>query len=480
MRLSPISIFGLCAGTFLLVFSIFPTVSLSPRGSPTVIDAQVAVPPPIDPNRIFMINQTQFLFSARTILFQFTFARMNSSSNILVLLPFNFDNVSRNFSAPYLTDEGFHFVFHPVIYLGSSYWVENATFVNDSGVSNKILGGTLGMAFRLTGDGWDFGPWQDSLLVSLGSNTSPLYYKGCPPKLECLSIFPKTPVAVEIGFASNQIIGDGTFPPPTLIATNVYGRAVFWNFTSVNHFHDIQLFVIANNPAWTFPLPTSYQRIVQSAGFVLLQVFITRSYSDWKKKGPLQTSSSEASGGSRASTPSAVQKEPDQTSEKTSQTEEQCSSDDRVLKIIRIVDRSFATTKTVPFVQLVQYGLIIIGATGIGFVLAGAFFMLIASIAASVGSAQWSNLLALAIATSALGVSAVAIIITADVDKRMISLKEDFHFKRLRVCGCDPVTLHALIKMRAKLPQDVSLEDAYNIDKNQFDKKELVRKLLAN
>ena len=152
-----------------------------------------------------------------------------------------------------------------------------------------ILNGSLTMKLNLDNDIFNVGPWQRFVLLSFGSNTSPLPF-ACQRLRTCLSAYsggsPRTNAAsfVEVDFHQNEIIGDGTFPTPTLIASNNYGRGVAWEFPSSQYFHDLQLFLVADGFSWAWPLPSILQPVFMTVGFVTLQACFTKIFSEVSKK----------------------------------------------------------------------------------------------------------------------------------------------------------------------------------------------------
>jgi hypothetical protein len=88
------------------------------------------------------------------------------------------------------------------------------------------------------------------------------------------------------------------------------------------------------------------------------------------------------------------------------------------------------------------------------------------------------NILALAVATGALGFSLLSITLTYDWDDQKRRIEHRHHYGRLKVCGYDSLTLHALIKMKTLLPKDVTLKQAKTANPESFSEKEFVRRLL--
>jgi hypothetical protein len=243
----------------------------------------------------FQFNETDFVFDVqnREVFLSFTFSHVNSTSDLLVLLPFNIENVSQWLGGPGVIDLGYTLQLRKPVAIGQNYWLENASFVNRLGYTNKSLNGTTSMIFHLGEGIMNEGMWQNSLLLSFGSNTSPVFYsRGCYFALRfCSSAFPKSPVSVSLSFPENQIIGSGTLPSPTRIATNAYARAALWNFSSSRDFSDIEASFEAYTGAWNSqvpwtsltPLPSAWETVVLSIALVIMPASVTWIVSDRKR-----------------------------------------------------------------------------------------------------------------------------------------------------------------------------------------------------
>ena len=146
-------------------------------------------------------------------------------------------------------------------------------------------------------------------------------------------------------------------------------------------------------------------------------------------------------------------------------------------KMIDKVDQSFAGSKRSFIQSLVSIILLgIAGAIAVGLAIDLA---LLASLAARVGLVDTViSLLALAVATGALGLSLLTTASTLDWGKKRRAIDQRHHYGRLKVCGYDSLTLQALIKMRAMLPKDVTLKQTKTANPDLFNEKEFARRLL--
>jgi hypothetical protein len=243
----------------------------------------------LNSSNVPVINETDYYFQGTNVFLNLTFSNVNSTSDILVAMPFVVENASQPYGfGNSMLNYGWKFAFHPPFRLGQNYWVENASFTNNYAYPNMILKGSLTMELFLDHDIFNVGPWQKSVLLSIGSNTSPLY-AACHARA-CLSAYSggshriNAATFVEISFNQNEIIGDGTFPTPSLVASNNYTRGVAWVLPSSEYYHDLQLFLVANNFVWAFPLPVVVQPAMMTFGFVILQACFTKIFVDLTKK----------------------------------------------------------------------------------------------------------------------------------------------------------------------------------------------------
>jgi len=90
------------------------------------------------------------------------------------------------------------------------------------------------------------------------------------------------------------------------------------------------------------------------------------------------------------------------------------------------------------------------------------------------------NILALSVATGALGFSLLFVTLTYDWDDQRRRIEHRHHYGKLKVCGYDAVTLHALIKMKTMLPKDVTLKQTKTANPGLFNEKEFARRLLES
>ena len=279
-------ILGLILGLSTVIFGLLPPARpyASPVASPPTVDVGVATPDGIDSTKVPIFNETDFVFEGQSLFLNVTFSKINSTSDILVLLPFRIENVSTPFGyGSSMLNFGWKFAFHQALPVGQNFWFENASFTTNSGYSNQLLNGSLTMKLTLDNDIFSVGPWQRTVRLSLGSNTSPLYAL-CQRLRSCLSAYSGSGIRrggasyIEIGFRQNENVGDGTFPTPALIATNSFGRGVAWIFPSSKYFHDLQLSIIGNDFVWAYPIPQILQPVFMSVGFVTSK-HVSQSYS---------------------------------------------------------------------------------------------------------------------------------------------------------------------------------------------------------
>ena len=149
------------------------------------------------------------------------------------------------------------------------------------------------------------------------------------------------------------------------------------------------------------------------------------------------------------------------------------------LQIIRAIDEEFAQPKQVPEIVLLWATIGIIGGAAVGFVLVGSFMVAVAVIASVAQSPQWVNLLGLGTAIMALGVSAGTLIFTTDWEPRFRRARYSFHVDNLKrsTANINQIALHALVDMRNALPHGITLEQAYEANKELFSEKDFTRRL---
>jgi hypothetical protein len=153
-------------------------------------------------------------------------------------------------------------------------------------------------------------------------------------------------------------------------------------------------------------------------------------------------------------------------------------SEDEPLKAIQLVDDRFESSRTT--IRIVFLGTLSpLIVAGFGFLWFARFFADLAAQAAGAGLTDTGvGILSLSVAASAIGLSILVRLLTLDWDQGRSRLARRYLFWRLKASGIDPLTLHALIMMRATLPKDTSLEEAYNRNKAIFAADQLVLQLL--
>jgi len=135
------------------------------------------------------------------------------------------------------------------------------------------------------------------------------------------------------------------------------------------------------------------------------------------------------------------------------------SNETQLEKIINAVDKSFAGSKKSAITTLISIG----GITAAG-VLAVALAILLSRVAAVAvlgGLLDTGiNILALSVATGALGLSLLISALTFDWDKQGRRIDHRNHYGKLKEHRFDSLTLHTLIMMKTMLPRDVTLQQA--------------------
>lgn len=146
-------------------------------------------------------------------------------------------------------------------------------------------------------------------------------------------------------------------------------------------------------------------------------------------------------------------------------------------KLIDKIDQSFAQWKMgavrafSPIVLLVVSGGIAVGLA--------VYLSRIVPVAISGGLLDTGiNILALSVATGALGFSLMSITLTVDWDAQRRKIEHRHHYGRLKVCGYDSITLHALVEMKTMLPKDITLKQAKTANPDLFNEKEFARRML--
>ncbi len=155
-------------------------------------------------------------------------------------------------------------------------------------------------------------------------------------------------------------------------------------------------------------------------------------------------------------------------------------SESDTLKAVRLVDGNFSKSGTIVSILLFLTLSPLIVA-GFGFLWFARFFADLAAQAAGAGLTDTGvNILALSVAASAIGVSVLFLLLTLDMDARRRRIVHKYLFWKSKEGGIDPVTLHALIVMRAALPKDIPLEQVYSRNKSIFSADQLVLRLLSD
>ncbi len=146
-------------------------------------------------------------------------------------------------------------------------------------------------------------------------------------------------------------------------------------------------------------------------------------------------------------------------------------------KVIDRVDNSFdRSRRSIISVVLSIFLLAAAGAIAIGLAID---FAQLAALAARGGLIDTSiNTLALAVATGALGLSLLTTAVTFDWEKQRRGIEHRQHYKKLKGCGFDSLTLHALIVMGSMLPKDITLKQALAANSELFTEREFARRLL--
>ena len=154
------------------------------------------------------------------------------------------------------------------------------------------------------------------------------------------------------------------------------------------------------------------------------------------------------------------------------------SSQPDVLSAIRLIDQDFENSRSV--IRLILFGTLSpLIVAGFGFLWFARFFADLAAQAAGAGLTDTGvNILSLSVAASAIGLSILVLLLTLDLDERKRRLVRRYLFWKLKRSSIDPLTLRALIVMRASLPRDLTLEESYVRNKILFTPESLVSRLL--
>ncbi len=153
-----------------------------------------------------------------------------------------------------------------------------------------------------------------------------------------------------------------------------------------------------------------------------------------------------------------------------------------ILISIRDVDKNFKDNYSlVRLLFLLELSPLLI--VGLGFLWFARYFANLAAEAATApGLLDTSvNILAVAIASAAVGVPVLIVMYTVSFDRQRARVEERFHLWNLKRMGKkDTVTLRALIRMRSKLPKGITLEQVYEKNNGLFTESELAKALLKN
>jgi len=149
-----------------------------------------------------------------------------------------------------------------------------------------------------------------------------------------------------------------------------------------------------------------------------------------------------------------------------------------LLKIIHAVDESFEGSKRARISVLIS--IVGIASAGVLAVALAIFFSRLAATAVLVPGLLDTglNILALAVATGALGLSLLTTAMTYDWEKQRRRVEQRNHYGKLKVCGMDPVRLRALIIMRSVLPKGITLQQIYDRNSGLFTDENLASKVL--
>ena len=145
-----------------------------------------------------------------------------------------------------------------------------------------------------------------------------------------------------------------------------------------------------------------------------------------------------------------------------------CMSEPGILSTIRRVDEKFYTSANIFRVQLLLTILPFIIA-GFGFIWLGRSFSDLAGSAAGQGMIDTGvNILSLAVATFAVGFSALFAILTLDLETYRRRIARRYLFWSLKRNETDLIQLYALIRIRVMLPNEIKVEQMHERDKSIF------------